>query len=1077
MLPIFIASAALIANSGGKAGTTVEDPIRYKPVPIGKQLRSYYTLLYTPVNEFTMNLMSRLSESIDCKGVESAQELDEIIKSEIPFTISDSVEKLLLGLQENETIAGVIFDLKDIERYNFPVGNDTVMPLKLNYTLRVRDFELQEDAFPKKQDFGPFPNADHYVKKNFIAVQVLINYAYLQMLGEQLYPDGPPQIPEIREMRARRFPYPKYIKHPRFQVSIISRFFPGTGKLNTLQLTIEYCTVLGFVVMIVLLIKGIVDEKMNRAREMLRLMGMNDWIYYGSQFCNTFVIMAVQCLLLTVMFCLTPNAQLKGANPSLVLAIMLTYSASAILYGMMLSAFFRKPTNAMIIGFIVWLSVQEIAGMLFEKRAGLTETSGLIKMPEWFHLILCMIPNYALKVVNEILVECEVYAAYGTFVPQYQVYSADWHNLMNILPLYKYLSVLTVSAMMLISCFFYGIIIWYFDVHRVYNTKSNVKCTNLDGFDNEACDDVKKSNIYFESDPQSLNVGIVAEELRKEFAEKVAVRNVTLKIYHGQITVLLGHNGAGKTTFASMLTGLYVPTSGKLIVDGIDAIKNPEEARKRMGLCPQHDVLYDELTCEEHLKLFGVVKGCPKNRIESDVTQILDQLGLSFKRRVQSKDLSGGMKRRLSLGMAMINNTKILILDEPTSGLDPEARRGVWDLLLSIRHDRLIMLSTHWMEEADVLGDRIAIMSQGKVICCGTSIFLKRAYAGGYHLRIAKSDEWKSENFLPFIKKFLPNVTLENETANEIRFAIDSDDTRLLPDFFDELDKSKASLGIFSCGVNVSSMDDVFLKVIDKESSKKPVSKTKLIENGNLNNNDYDKLNIKVTSKRELTLLKLKALIAKRVHDMKRSLKTLVPIMGIAIGCVIAVLLLIETTVNSTNKTPNWKLDINTQSAGYDKELFGFYYQIEEQSDSYGKYYIEEAEKESINAFTFTTDPTEKLLNDSVKDLNIYRERWLVGASLEKYRNRNIYVAWYNGEAHHSLPISVNILYNALLRKLVIESNTSLININDVGIKLSQETFEHFNPHSAFLPFFGRVYNSKSSFILTFDSYLNYLME
>ena len=480
---------------------------------------------------------------------------------------------------------------------------------------------------------------------------------------------------------------------------------------------------------------------------------------------------------------------------------------------MMLSVFFRKPTNAMIIGFIVWLSVQEVVGMLFEKRAGLTETSGLIKMPEWFHLVLCLIPNYALKVVNEILVECEVYAAYGTFVPQYKVYSADWPNLLNVLPLYQHLSVLTVTCAMWCSCLVYGLIVWYFDVFRVYNQKSNVRCKSLDGMDNEAYDDVKKSNSTIESDPHNLRVGIVAEDLRKEFAEKVAVKNVSLKIYHGQIFVLLGHNGAGKTTFASMLTGLYIPTSGHLNVDGIDAIKNPEEARKKMGLCPQHDVLYDELTCEEHLKLFAIVKGCPPARTSTEITQVLDQLGLSFKRRVLSKDLSGGMKRRLSLGMAMINNTKILILDEPTSGLDPEARRGVWEFLLSIRKERLIMLSTHFMEEADVLGDRIAIMSQGKVICCGTSMFLKKVYAGGYHLRIAKSDEFVKETFMPFIRKFLPNITLENETANEVRFVIDSDDTRFLPDFFDELEQNKQSLGVFSCGVNVSSMDDVFLKV------------------------------------------------------------------------------------------------------------------------------------------------------------------------------------------------------------------------------------------------------------------------
>lgn len=263
-LPIFIASLSIIANSGGKSGTTIEDPIRYRPVPVGKSLRSYYTILYTPVNDFTLNLMSRISEKVDCRGVESSEELDALIKSEIPFTISDSVEKLLLGLQENETIAGVIFNLDDEEELSeknkaFNIGNDTIVPHNLRYTLRVRDFELQQDAYPKKQDFGPFPNADHYIKKNFVAIQSLINFAYLQMISEHLYPDqeqAPFQIPELRDLRAQRFPYPKYIKHPRFQVSIISRFFPGTGKLNTLQLTMEYCTVLGFVVMIVLLIKG-----------------------------------------------------------------------------------------------------------------------------------------------------------------------------------------------------------------------------------------------------------------------------------------------------------------------------------------------------------------------------------------------------------------------------------------------------------------------------------------------------------------------------------------------------------------------------------------------------------------------------------------------------------------------------------------------------------------------------------------------------------------------------------------------------------------------------------------------------
>lgn len=1054
-LPIVIASAALIAH-GDKGGASIEDPIRYKPVHIGKQLRSYYTMLYTPVNDFTNNLMSRLSESVECRGVETEEELDAIIRSEIPFTISDSVEKLLLGLQENETIAGVIFDLPpegDVANLELSEGGE--MPVKLNYTLRVRDFELGRDAFPKKQDFGPFPNADHYIKKNFIAIEVLINHAYLQMLSEQLY-DDPPNLPEIREIRAKRFPYPKYIKHPRFQTSIITRFFPGTGKLNTLQLTIEYTTVLGFVVMIVLLMKGIVDEKLNRAREMLRLMGMSDWTYFSSQFTNTFVIMAIQCVMLTVMFCLWPNAQLQRASWTLLIAILLVYSAAAITFGMMLTIFFKKPTNAMIVGFIVWLSVQEIISILFEKRAGLTETSGLIRSPEWFHLLLCLIPNYALKVVNELLVECEVYAAYGTFVPQYQVYSATWRNLFNVLPLYKWLNILGVMIMMAISCVLYGAIIWYFDVLRWNNTRKGKKLEDDCGFDNQAFENEKNNlKAYFEEDP-TLKVGIIAEDLRKEFPDKVAVQNVTMKIFHGQITVLLGHNGAGKTTFASMITGLHQPTRGSLIVDGIDAIKNPEKARQTMGLCPQHDVLYDELTCSEHLRLFATVKGCPEEDMKGEVTKILDQLGLTDKANVLSKDLSGGMKRRLSLGMAMINNTKILILDEPTSGLDPEARRGVWDFLLSIRKDRVILLTTHWMEEADVLGDRIAIMSTGQIKCCGSSVFLKRTFAGGYHLRIAKSpDDWKSSKFDSFIKKHLPRVELENETQNEIRYAIHSDDTPLLPDFFDELEKSKSEFGIYSCGVNVSSMDDVFLKVIGQFDDGFAIIKDK----HNNSNNGLHKESDKQMTAGDYTRLKLKALLYKRGHDSKRSLKTLLPIMTIAIGCIFALLGLIQTTVITTKNTENWDLAMDSQSIGYDKSLFGFFYQ-EVNDSSLLPYYVEAGKEEHVAVSHFTYLPTETLLNNSVKDLNLYRERNIVGFSLERYRNRLMFVCWYNGEAQHSLPISVNVLYNALARKLIAESNATRLAPGDVTINVRQRTFEHFNPHSAFLPWFGRVYNS-----------------
>ena len=162
------------------------------------------------------------------------------------------------------------------------------------------------------------------------------------------------------------------------------------------------------------------------------------------------------------------------------------------------------------------------------------------------------------------LVESEVYAAYGTFVKQYGDYSAHWGNLLNVLPLYRWLSILRVAGALLFSCVFYGSIVWYVDVYRVYKSQSNERYQGGEdeAYDNPAFDkdsDKEEANTvkYFEAEPKKLKVGIQTNNLRKEFADKVAVKGVSLNVYHGQITCLLGHNGAGKTTFASMLTGLY----------------------------------------------------------------------------------------------------------------------------------------------------------------------------------------------------------------------------------------------------------------------------------------------------------------------------------------------------------------------------------------------------------------------------------------------------------------------------------------------------------------------------------------
>lgn len=203
-----------------------------------------------------------------------------------------------------------------------------------------------------------------------------------------------------------------------------------------------------------------------------------------------------------------------------------------------------------------------------------------------------------------------------------------------------------------------------------------------------------------EAEPVGLHAGVDIRHLRKVFGNKVAVQDTTLRMFEGQITALLGHNGAGKTTTMSCLTGLYPPTSGTALINGYDICSQIDRVRESLGICPQHDVLFDVLTVEEvrreneerrilnssypdvsfllqqHLWFFCKLKGVPVPAIQGHVDEMIDALQLPDKRHAASSTLSGGMKRKLSCAIALIGGSKVVILDEPTSGMDPAARRA-----------------------------------------------------------------------------------------------------------------------------------------------------------------------------------------------------------------------------------------------------------------------------------------------------------------------------------------------------------------------------------------------------------------
>lgn len=294
----------------------------------------------------------------------------------------------------------------------------------------------------------------------------------------------------------------------------------------------------------------------------------------------------------------------------------------------------------------------------------------------------------------------------------------------------------------------------------------------------------------------------------------------------------------------------------------------------------------------------------------------------------------------------MIAKSRILILDEPTSGMDPESRRKVWDFLQLIRRDRLILMTTHHMEEADALGDRIAVMSSGQVRCCGSALFLKKVFNAGYHLRISKSSKWNQIAFDELINsKFELEEKLENLTPHELMYKFDASDTaELLPKLFDELERVKERIGIFGFGITVSTMDDVFMRIgvhfkdVEAEEmqskfkapqTSKSLEDVQLIETREQQETRHALMmshckKSRLTGK-HLFRQQLRALLAKRYLHARKNWFQLLWILLVSLACVASIVILIDFVIFKEELTPEWTREMTLKGAGYGPETTGVY--------------------------------------------------------------------------------------------------------------------------------------------------------
>ncbi len=224
-------------------------------------------------------------------------------------------------------------------------------------------------------------------------------------------------------------------------------------------------------------------------------------------------------------------------------------------------------------------------------------------------------------------------------------------------------------------------------------------------------------------------VALAVEGLTKDYGDVRAVDDLTLEIPEAQVFGLLGPNGSGKTTTINCVTGLLQPTKGRILVGGFDIRTEGGAARGIMGVSPQETAVFPYLTGKENVELFGTLYSVPKASLRPRVDYAMEKVGLTEEAGRKVAKYSGGMKRRVSIAMALVTDPRIVLLDEPTVGMDPQSRRAVWDFVLELKDKgKTIVLTTHYMEEAEELCDVVGIIDHGKLIALGTPADLRAKY-------------------------------------------------------------------------------------------------------------------------------------------------------------------------------------------------------------------------------------------------------------------------------------------------------------------------------------------------------------
>ncbi|KAF6301418.1 ATP binding cassette subfamily A member 13 [Rhinolophus ferrumequinum] len=594
--------------------------------------------------------------------------------------------------------------------------------------------------------------------------------------------------------------------------------------LNNVGFFFPLIMMLTWMVSVASMVRKLVYEREIQIEEYLRMMGVHPTAPFLAWFLENVAVVTISSAALAVV--LKASGLFAYSNALIVFLFLLDFGVSVVMLSFFLSAFFSHANTAAL-------------------------CTSLVYMISFLPYIILLVLHNQLSVAIQIFLCLLSTTAFGrgvffiTFL-EGQEAGVQWENMYQS-PEQVGMAFGWICWMILFDSGLYFLCGWYLSnlIPGAFGLKKPWYFPFTVSYWKDVCGSVVKRwctacavSIFREgfdrkgSSPQNGKgtleggpLGVTLVSVTKEYQpHKAAVQDLTLTFHSGQITALLGTNGAGKTTVISMLTGLYAPTSGTIIINGKNLQTDLAAVRRELGVCPQQDVLFDNLTAREHLLLFASIKAPQWTRAElhQHICRTLQDVGLTSHQHKQARALSGGLKRKLSLGIAFLGTSRTVVLDEPTSGVDPCSRRDIWDILLQYREGRTLIFTTHHLDEAEALSDRVAILQHGRLRCSAPPSCLTEAYGQGLSLTLTRQtsvpevdDAKATACATSLIQTYVPRAFLRASSGRELSYIVPKEaDRACFKGLFQALEQNLHHLHLTGYGVSDATLEEVFLMLL-----------------------------------------------------------------------------------------------------------------------------------------------------------------------------------------------------------------------------------------------------------------------